>query len=66
MKQLSSFMALSVSGGDRISYTYDVINAETGDVETTNVKGSFFAVDPELRAHVEAIRDWIRQNKLAE
>lgn len=66
MKQLSSFMALSVSGGDRISYTYDVINSETGDVETTNIKGSFFAVDPELRAHINAVRDWIRQNKLAE
>ena len=26
MKQLSSFMALNVNGGDRISFTYDTID----------------------------------------
>lgn len=66
MKQLSSYMVLSVSGGDRISLTFDEINAETGDVESTNNKSTFFVTDAGLRGHVEAIRDWIRQNKLAE
>lgn len=66
MKQLSSYMVLSVSGGDRISLTFDEINAETGDVESTNNKVTFFVTDAGLRSHVEAIRDWIRQNKLAE
>lgn len=66
MKQLSSYMVLSVSGGDRISLTFDEINAETGDVESTNNKATFFVTDADLRGHVEAIRDWIRQNKLAE
>lgn len=66
MKQLSSYMVLSVSGGDRISLTYDEINDETGDVESTNNKATFFVTDAGLRGHVEAIRDWIRQNKLAE
>jgi len=65
MKQLSSLMALSVNGGDRISYTYDEIDGETGDLVESNVKGSFFVVDEGLRAHVEAIRDYIRENKLA-
>lgn len=66
MKQLSSYMALNVNGGDRISYTYDEVDPETGELISTNNKASFFAVDPDLRTHVEAIRDWIRTHKLAE
>ena len=66
MKQLSSFLALSVNGGDRISYTYDTIDPATGDVIDSNTKESFFVVDEELREHVEAIRDYIRENKLAD
>ena len=66
MKQLSSFMALSVSGGDRISFTYDTIDDETGDIIDTNTKESFFVVDNDLRSHVDSVRDWIRSHKLAE
>ena len=66
MKQLSSYLVLDVSGGDRVSYTYDVINDETGEVEESNVKESFFAVDPTLKRLVEDTRDYIRQHKLAE
>ena len=66
MKQLSSFMALAVNGGDRISYTYDTIDDETGDIIATNTKESFFVVDSTLRGHVESIRDYIREHKLAE
>lgn len=66
MKQLSSFLALSVNGGDRISYTYDEVDPETGDLVSTNNKESFFAVDPQLRTHVEAVRDYIREHRLSE
>lgn len=66
MKQLSSYMVLSVNGGDRVSFTYDTIDPETGDVVDTNTKESFFVVDEGLRGHVDAIRDYIRQHKLAE
>lgn len=66
MKQLSSFMALSVNGGDRISYTYDEIDPDTGDLVSGNNKESFFIVDEPLRKHVEAIRKFIRENKLAD
>lgn len=65
MKQLSSFMALSVNGGDRISYTYDEVDESTGDLISTNNKESFFVVDDALRKHVEAIRKHIRESKLA-
>lgn len=65
MKQLSSFMVLAVNGGDRISYTYDEIDPDTGDLVSTNNKESFFIVDETLRKHVEAVRKHIRENKLA-
>lgn len=66
MKQLSSYMVLSVNGGDRVSFTYDTIDPDTGDVVDTNTKESFFVVDEGLRGHVNAIRDYIREHKLAE
>lgn len=66
MKQLSSFMVLNVNGGDRISFTYDEINDDTGMLESGNKKENFFAIDPELKSHIEAIRDYIRDNKLSE
>ena len=65
MKQLSSFMVLNVNGGDRISYTYDEIDGETGDVISTNNKESFFVVDSELRESIEDVRGNIREHKLA-
>lgn len=64
MKQLSSFMVLNVNGGDRVSFTFDEINAETGEPISQNNKQNFFVVDEGLRSHIEAIRTFIRQNKL--
>lgn len=66
MKQLSSFMVLNVNGGDRVSYTYDEIDPDTGNVMSTNNKESFFVVDNDLRANIEGIRDYIRENRLSE
>lgn len=66
MKQLSSFMALNIEGGDRVSYTYNDINDKTGEVISTNNKGNFYVVDEELREHINAIRDFIREYKLVE
>ena len=64
IKQLSSFLALNVSGGDRVSYTYDEIDAESGELVDSNVKKSFFVTDETLRAKLNEIRDYIRENKL--
>lgn len=64
MKQLSSLMILNVDGGDRISYTYNEINEETGEPISTNNKKNFYVVDQELAVHINAIRDYIRLNKL--
>jgi len=65
IKQLSSFMVMNVNGGDRISYTFDELDAETGELKAPNTKESFFVVDEELRDYVEAIRDYIRSTRLA-
>lgn len=64
-KLLSSFMSLNVEGGERISYTY--INLDQGgNMIESPVKESFYVVDPELKEHIEAIREYIRTNKLTE
>lgn len=65
IKQLSSFMVLNVNGGDRVSYTYDEIDADTGAVTASNMKESFFVVDSDLRSSIEEVRDYIRDNKLS-
>lgn len=66
MKQLSSFLVLNVNGGDRLSFTYDEIDPNTGDLVSSNNKESYFVVDEDLRDHINAIREHIRDNKLAE
>lgn len=66
IKQLASFAVLNVNGGDRISYTYDEIDADTGDMISSNNKGNFFAVDSTLKSQINAIRAYIIDNKLSE
>lgn len=65
MKQLSSFMVLNIDGGDRVSFTYDEINDDTGELISANNRGNFYAVNNELKVHIEAIRNYIRENKLS-
>lgn len=64
MKQLSSYMVININGGDRISFTYDEIDENTGTPVSTNNKESFYVVDNELTNNIEAIRNYIKQNKL--
>ena len=66
IKQLASFAVLNVNGGDRITYTYDEIDADTGDMISSNNKGSFFAVDSSLKGKITSIRNYISENKLSE
>lgn len=66
IKQLASFAVLNVNGGDRVSYTYDEIDAETGDMVSSNNKGSFFAVDASLKSKITQLRNFIIENKLSE
>ena len=65
-KQLSSFMVLNVDGGDRVSYTYDEIDSENGEPISKNNKKNFYAVTLEIKEHIEAVREYIRENKLSD
>lgn len=64
MKQLSSFMVLNIDGGDRVSYTFNEIDDNTGEPLSQNNKGNFWIVDKELKEHIDAIRNYIKDNKL--
>lgn len=66
IKQLASFAALNVNGGNRISYTYDEIDADTGDMISQNNKGNFYVVDADLQKNIEDIRAYIQEHKLSE
>lgn len=66
IKQLASFAVLNVNGGDRVTYTYDEIDADTGDMISANNKGNFFAVDASLKDEIVAIRTYIAENKLSD
>lgn len=66
IKQLSSLMILNVNGGDRVTFTFDEIDSETGDAISQNNKQSFYAVDQELKQHIENVRNYIREHKLEE
>lgn len=66
IKQLASFAVLNVNGGQRISYTFDEIDAETGDVISSNQKGSFYVVDDTLKKEIEDLRAYIQEHRLNE
>ena len=66
IKQLASFAVINVNGGDRISYTYDEIDADTGDMISQNNKGNFYVVDSTLKGKITGIRNYIEDNKLSE
>lgn len=66
MKQLSSFAVINIDGGDRISYTYDVIDDVTGEPVEKNAKGNFYAVNSDLKYYIDSIRDFIKNNKLSD
>lgn len=65
IKRLSSFLVVNIGGGDRVSYTYDEINEETGEPISQNNKKSFYVVDEELENSIKEIRDYIKNNKLS-
>lgn len=66
IKQLAAFAVLNVNGGERVSFTYDELDPETGDVISSNNKGSFFVVDDKLGKNIDAVRQYIKENKLSE
>lgn len=66
MKVLTSFLKVKSVEGDRITYTYSEIDPETGRVISNNNRGNFVILDNALKNHVDAIEQWITENKLGD
>lgn len=64
MKVLTSFSVIKMSEGQRISYTYTEINANTGEVINNNKQESRFIVQEELKSSSNNIMSFIENNFL--
>lgn len=64
LNKLTGIALMTTGEGDRIAYTYSVIDEE-GNLISPNNKGNFIALDAELIEHIQAIRDFINTNKLS-
>ncbi len=63
MKRLTSFTKLLTGEGVRISYTYSEID-EHGNLLSQNNRENFVVVNDGLRAHIDAIEEYITENHL--
>ena len=66
MKLLTSFTKLTTGEGVRVVYTYSEVDAETGMIISQNNKGSFIALAPAVKKHLDAVDTYISENYLAE
>lgn len=64
INKLTGVSLLITGEGDRVAYTYSILDEE-GNLTSNNNKGNFIALDPELIEHIQAIRDYVRINKLS-
>jgi hypothetical protein len=66
MKLLTSFTKITTGEGIRVAYTYSEVNVETGEVISQNNKGSFIAMQPTLKQHLQEVDDFISEHYLSE
>lgn len=59
---LGSVMISPANGNMKVSYMYDTTDTE-GNPIGQNKRQSFYAVDPLLKTHIDAIRDYILTNR---
>ena len=64
INKLTSVASLTTGEGQRLDYTYSVVNDETGEIVSNNNKGSFVVMDADLQSHIDAIKTYINDNKL--
>ena len=64
IKKLTSFMKLSTGEGDRIAFSYSVIDTDSGKIVEQNQRGNFLIQDEDVAAHESAIEKYIKENKL--
>lgn len=64
INRLTGIALMTTGEGDRVAYTYSVIDEE-GNLISPNNKGNFIALDAELINHIQAIREFVNTNKLS-
>lgn len=65
MKILRAFQVIKRDGMYSVSSTYNEVDGQ-GNITKLNEKDSFIAVDSELNAHIAAVEQYIRENRLSE
>lgn len=63
MKILRAFHVVNRDGEFSVGITFHEVD-ESGNIVTPDQKESFFAVDSELKDHIEAIESYIRKKRL--
>ena len=64
MKKLTSFMKLQTGEGDRIAFSYSIIDTDSGKIVEQNQRGNFLILDDGVAEHVAAIEKYITDNNL--
>lgn len=59
---LRAFQIIEQDGTSTINSTYNVLD-ESGNITKRNAKDSFYVVD-ELQEHINAIKEYIKKNRL--
>jgi len=65
MKILRAFQVINKDGMHTVSSTYNEVD-EQGNITKLNAKDSFVAVDTALQAHINAVEQYIMENRLTE
>lgn len=65
MKILRAFQVINQDGTYALSSTCNEID-DTGNISKHNIKDSFYVVDPELKAHIDAIEDYINRTRFGQ
>lgn len=61
MKVLRAFQVINKDGVYALSSTYNEINDTTGEPVKQNAKDSFYAINAELKSHIDAIENYINE-----
>lgn len=64
MKILRAFQVINKDGSFAVSATYNEVDDTTGELIRQNAKDSFYAVDDRLKESIEAVEDYIRNERL--
>lgn len=65
MKILRAFQVINNDGGHTVTCTYNEAD-EDGNITKRNAQNSFYAVDPELKSHIDAISAYIMNRLVGE